>query len=194
MGKRVQLVLAVAVLALIGVVAWQMLRPSEPVYQGKRLSNWLADLDLGSGHSPEAATQAVRAIGTNSFPVLMRMLRAKDPLWKRGLIALSARQSLIELQISQADLVRCRAVQGYAALGPAAKETVAALIQVMDSEPRVEVRMDVAAALGAIGPGAKAAIPVLLKAAQDQNSELRKAALCALVNIERWDQGVSVRF
>lgn len=195
MGKRVQIALALLLVAVVGVVGWQMMRQPEPVYESRALSWWLADLDLESGRSPEKATQAVRAIGTNSFPVLMRMLCASDPLWKRGLIAFNARQSLIQLRISQADVVRYRAVQGYGALGAAAKDAVPSLIQIMDSEASVEVRSDVAAALSAIGPQAKAAIPVLLKAAGDKNPELRKSALFALTNIQRWDEGnVKIRF
>jgi HEAT repeat protein len=98
------------------------------------------------------------------------------------------------LRISQANVVRHRAVQGYGALGAAAKEGVAALIQIMDSEASVEVRLDVTAALGAIGPEARAAIPMLLKATKDQNPELRSRALFALVNIQRWDQGEPLGF
>jgi HEAT repeat protein len=192
MRKRVQIALAVLAVALLGVV-WQVLRPREPIYHGKVLSSWLADLDLESAHSPEKAAQAVRAIGTNGFPALIKMLCTKDPLWKRGLIAFNDRQSFIQLRISQADVVRYRAVQGYGALGAAGKGTVPALIQIIDSEPSAEVRSDVAAALGAIGPQARAAIPVLLKAAGDQNPTLRRNAIFALANIQRWDQGALVR-
>jgi Tfp pilus assembly protein PilV len=189
MRKRVQIAFAVFAVALLGVIAWQVLRQREPVYQGKVLSSWLEDLDLESAHSPEKATQAVRAIGTNGFPVLIKMLCTEDPLWKRGLIAFNARQSFIQLRISQADVVRYRAVQGYGALGAAAKDSVPALIQIMDLETSAEVRSEVAAALSAIGPQARAAIPVLMKAAADKNPALRRNAISALANIQRWDQG-----
>ena len=176
--------------ALLGVVVCQALRQREPVYQGKCLSSWLADLDLGSSCSPESATLAVRTIGTNGLPVLVTMVTTRDPLWKRGLITFNARQSVIQLRISEANVVRHRAVQGYGALGAAAKDAVAALIQIMDTEVSVEVREDVAAALGAIGPEAKSAIPVLLKATRDPNPELRRRALFALADIQRWDDGL----
>jgi hypothetical protein len=186
MRKPVKFRLAILLLVGAGALVWKTLHIEEPVYQGKRLSGWLADLDL-NGRSPDQARQAVRAIGTNSFPVLLRMLSTKDPLWKKFLIALSLKQSIIEFRFSQADVVRCRAVEGYAALGEVAKDGVPALIQMMDSEICVEVRIDTAAALGAIGPSAKAAIPALLKAAGDPNPELRKIAIFALMNIRRWD-------
>jgi HEAT repeat protein len=189
MGKRVRLALTVLAVAGLGVVAWRTLRQREPVYQGERLSSWLADLDLESTRSPEKALQAVRAIGTNALPVLMKMVCAEDPLWKRGLIAFNARQSFIQVRISPASLVRYHAVEGYSALGPAAKNAVDALIEVMKSGAGVEVRADVASALGAIGPEARQAIPVLWKAARGQNPELRQRAVFALGNIQLWDQG-----
>ncbi len=188
MRKRVQLTLAVLAFALFGLVAWQESYRKDPVYQGRRLSGWLADLDLESPGPPEPAIQAVRAIGTNAFPRLLEMLRAKDPFWRRALIAFDARQSFLQIRVSPASLTRDRAVEGYGALGPAAKESVSALIQVMESDASVEVRSDTASALGAIGPEAKPAIPTLWKAVQNGNPELRKRALLALSNIYRWDQ------
>jgi len=41
MRKRVKIALAVLLVAIAGVIAWQALRPRESVYQGKRLSLWL---------------------------------------------------------------------------------------------------------------------------------------------------------
>jgi HEAT repeat protein len=188
MEKRVGLALGVLA-ALIGVVAWQVLRPPEPVYGGERLSGWLADLDLNSAQSPLRATQAVRALGTNAIPALLRMLRAEDPLWKKGLIAFNARQGFVHLQISQAALLRYRAVDGFRVLGASAKDAVPALIGVMNSPADVEVRSSVAAALGAIGPAAAAAVPALLEAARTPNPQLRENAILALASIQGWDLG-----
>jgi hypothetical protein len=41
MRRRVYIALAVLLVMLAGVIAWQVLRLREPVYQGKRLSYWL---------------------------------------------------------------------------------------------------------------------------------------------------------
>jgi hypothetical protein len=41
MLKRVQIALAVVLVILAGVIGWQGLRLREPVYQGRRLSDWL---------------------------------------------------------------------------------------------------------------------------------------------------------
>jgi hypothetical protein len=174
-------------LLMILVVAGLGLRSfleREPSYEGKVLSTWLQDFDLESVRPPEKAKQAVRTIGTNSFPLLRRMLGATDPLWKKAVIALNAKQSFIQLPITEANVFRYRAVQGYRALGAAAKPEVGGLINLLDSNLSADVRSDVATALGGIGPEAKAAIPWLSKAALDQSSELRTSALSALANIQ----------
>jgi hypothetical protein len=41
MQERVYIALAVVLVTLAGVIAWQMLHLREPVYEGKRLSSWL---------------------------------------------------------------------------------------------------------------------------------------------------------
>src|SRR5271169_2879978 len=41
MLKRVQVALAVVLVTLAGVIGWQGLRLREPVYEGRRLSDWL---------------------------------------------------------------------------------------------------------------------------------------------------------
>jgi hypothetical protein len=184
--NRRGLVFALLFVVVVSGVTWQLLHQHEPVYQGKPLSGWLTDFDSASVQSSEKAVAAVRAIGTNSFPVLKKMLRTTDASWKKSLLAFNARQSLIQIRITPAGVIRYRAVEGYSALGAAAKQEVAALMDMMELEANAEVRSDVAAALGGIGPEAKPAIPLLMKAAQDQNQGLRHSALFALVNIQRW--------
>jgi len=49
MGTRLKVALVLAI-ALIGVIVWQVSQQREPVYKGKRLSEWLKALcGRGSG-------------------------------------------------------------------------------------------------------------------------------------------------
>jgi HEAT repeat protein len=151
------------------------------------MSQWLADLDPGSNQSHEKAQAALRQIGTNSFPVLLKMLRAKDSAWKTGLMNFENKHPRVRFHVAPASAVRQRAVQGYLALGSEARSTVPGLIEILKTEPSPQVRSTVAGALGSIGPEARAAIPELVKAAHDKNSELQQSAMVALSNIRAFD-------
>jgi hypothetical protein len=187
MGKRVQIALAVLVVAIAGVIAWQVMH-REPVYEGKHLSKWLADLAMEASPSQDEPACAVRAIGTNSLPWMMAMVRSTDPAWKRAVLAFNAKQRFIRIAVRPANVARFDAVQGYRVLGSAAKGSVPELIHLLETEPSPQVRSSIAQALGAIGPAARAAIPALRKAAQDNDKELRLNAAFALVNIEGWSE------
>jgi len=183
MRRRDAIGLSVFVAGVLCLVAG--LWPREPRYGGKSLTSWLADLDLESSHSPAQAEVAVRAIGTNAFPSLLKMLCTKEPAWERAVVAFERRQSVLRFRFTPASAVRYRAVLGYGVLGVAAKDNVPALIQVLTSENSTQVRASTAAALGCIGPAAQAALPALARAAGDTNPEVRRNALLALINIQR---------
>ena len=82
-GRAIALVVLLAVIAT--VVAFIALRPREPVYEGKRLSEWLRDLDDNTlaADSRNRAVDAVRQIGTNCVPTLVDMLQSSDSWLKR---------------------------------------------------------------------------------------------------------------
>src|ERR1035441_4196290 len=68
-------------LAAIIVIAFMTYAPRqrEPMYEGKRLSEWLPELDVGTWPrngviSP--ADQAIWNMGTNAFPRILRLLHA----------------------------------------------------------------------------------------------------------------------
>src|SRR5260221_14107658 len=90
--KKLRIALAFLVVALLGSLLWQILRhrEAEPVYQGRPLSFWLANaaepiIDI---ENPKPTLhQAMRSMGTNSIPALLRMRRANDPAWKLKLLA-----------------------------------------------------------------------------------------------------------
>lgn len=189
MGKRLAPVVAALAGVMVVIIFWQLLRQHEPAYGGKRLNAWLADLDLGASEPSQKAAEAVRAIrviGTNSFPWLIEMLRADESAWRRTAMDFNVSQNLIRLPVMPASLIRARAIEGYTALGPAAGEAVPGLIELMDSRNSPQVRAYTASALGRIGLGARAAIPILQKAAADRNADVSKSARLALANIQMW--------
>jgi hypothetical protein len=102
MQKRGQFALAVLLVAIGGVIAWQILRgrEHEPVYRGKRLSLWL---NYRTALKAQEAHDAVRQAGTNAIPTLLRMLRAKDSGLKVGLMNLVQRQRIITIDYTRAE-------------------------------------------------------------------------------------------
>lgn len=195
MRKRVAIAAGGFLLVILGTLGWRLLAPHEPVYGGKALSQWLACLDGNNpgSDSPVQAVIALRAIGPSAFPWLARMIRTTDPAWKQAVLNLNAKQSLIRFPLTPASTLRAEAVEGYTILGGLAARDVPNLIRMMESEPSPQVRCCIEAALGGIGPGAKAAIPVLEKSIGDPNPQVRRGALLALANIRMFAPGDVLR-
>jgi hypothetical protein len=97
MGQKRHILLAALLVAVLGGLAWLVLRPGEGelVYQGKPLSFWIERYasDRSKVERQEAEI-AVRHIGTNAIPTLLRMLQARDSALKLKLVALAKKHNL----------------------------------------------------------------------------------------------------
>ena len=171
MRKRVQIALALLLVAALGMVCWQVLGLREPVYQAKRLSLWLQGYNP-DGDSPEV-DEALRTMGTNAIPVLLENLQAKDSVLKVHLAAFG-------LHYTPAETRHLRAQKGLSALGAEASNAVPALIEIYQQNFASSAREAAANTLVEIGPAAKMAIPVLIKSAASTNSDVRAFALYTL--------------
>jgi len=157
MIKRPFVLLFVAVgIIVAGLTLLCFLSPREPVYQGKRLSVWLEGFDS----SYHEASQAIRAMGTNAVPWLIRELRHKDSAFKSRLMQLAGKQSLIKFDDRQTYRRRMRAIAACEALGPAAKRAIPSLTELFNN-PKLGVDDRAAFALARMGPEA---IPPLTQA------------------------------
>jgi hypothetical protein len=172
----------VLVFAFIGVSAWLLCGPhhpepvgrgkpltSEPLYKGKPLTSWLELYSLGPDRNFaehfKQANEAVRSLGTNAIPTLLRMLRTtgQDPV-----IAFERNH---------------RGAMGLQALGQAAGSAVPAVIQIYEARLSPSSERWSSYALGAIGPAAKEAIPALLRGATNANPQSRQNSLIALASM-----------
>jgi hypothetical protein len=92
--KRKQVLVIGAVCALVSAVVLiaSLNGPKEPEYQGKKLSEWIA-MPIKSGSTPGTSgvvgdaemAGAIRAIGTNGLPFLVRWVEYETPVWKLNL-------------------------------------------------------------------------------------------------------------
>jgi HEAT repeat protein len=169
---------AIALVVLSGVIAvatFFALRPREPVYQGKQLSEWLRDFDNGRG-SPgySGAEEGVRAMGTDCLPILMCELRAQDSPLLEKLVRLAGRQHWLKVSYTQRGTRRARAVSAFHALG---QRAIPALIQMLvpgESDRFESHYRDVGSALHAVGPSAAKAVSQLLT---NRNTLVRDRAM-----------------
>jgi HEAT repeat protein len=183
--KRVYTALAVLLVAIAGVIAWQVLRPQErePVYQGKRLAFWLYAAYSGHGRNGEGAEEAVRQAGTNAIPTLLRMLRAKDSALRVKATELARRQHLIDIEFTHAEGWNDAAVMGFHLLGSKAQSAVPALIEIANQNISSPSRNDAICALGMVGPSAKDALPSLLQWTTNADWKARLYSIGSLYEI-----------
>lgn len=160
---------------------------AEPKYQGRSLSKWLATYRDAGTDSPEEkrASEAVRAIGTNGIPDLLRMLTsddmqvqmdAKNGFSILGPIATPAVPALAKLLASTNEV---HLFMGAQALGEIGAPAFPALMQAMTNR-HYKVATQAYLAVGALGTNAKPAIPILLHDLQHPNHFYRERAADAL--------------
>jgi HEAT repeat protein len=194
MRKRAKIALGVLVAAVLVVMGWQVFRPQErePVYQGKPLSVWLQECRAdyrGPAHD------AVRQIGTNAIPTLLKMLTKKDSLVVSKLSDLWDRHIQDSPHLpgwfrhpswyeNRAWCLRGEALLGFDILGANAQQAVPALIAIYERNISPDDKAKTGYSLNAIGPEAqRMAIPSYLRAAASPDAWVRWVALLALSEV-----------
>ena len=187
-------------LCLLAVLATFVLlryvsRQSDPVYQGKSLSEWLTQLDTGTWPRSEIlpADEAIRHMGTNVFPRVEQLLRRRDSAFRSKVIKLFYMQSHGRLHIPTQKVYHHRAIAACYALGSAAKPLVPRVAEALNqmdpySQPFAEQW------LGSLGADADAAIPALVAILRDKKNPTRMFASDSLANIStnRWEEVLPV--
>jgi len=143
--------------------------PKEPAYQGRTLSQWISVYFSGySGYSPHAtleeenaAEQAIRTMGTNTFPVLIKWLSEDRP------------------NINQ----RSTVLQVFQILGEEGRPAAAALVELTKSTDK-EIRYSALDCLLAIKPEKEILMPVLVPLIHDPDKNIRFVAAENLVDLD----------
>jgi HEAT repeats len=186
-GNKGRILVVSFVIMVLALFTWQVMSPHEPVYEGKKLSVWLEAYAHAPGfgiglRSPEQmeADKAMRQIGTNAIPTLLKMLRFKNhPLndkiayWLKALHL--SREGYVHESVKHSE-----AAEAFRVLGPQVKEAVPELIKIYDENLSVESQSLLPEIFGSIGTASKEAIPTLIRMTQNTNVWVRNNAVFAL--------------
>jgi hypothetical protein len=151
--------------------------PDEPIYQGKRLTQWLLadaptredarDFQVFVKRHKQIA-EAVQAVGTNAIPTLLRLLRTTDSTSKTkllsawGALARSQVTFPIDIDYTSATFWIHAGRDGFSILDPKAQSAVPALVDIINQNISATSRSYTMEALAHIGPAAREAVPCLL--------------------------------
>jgi alpha-galactosidase len=178
--------LAVVAVAVVAGFLIQVLRPPDPSYHGKKLSEWLEEDNpqarygvrdyRGLGNHEEATAEAIQALGEKAIPPLLRMLGAKDSALKTIWVKLLEKQHVARIPYTLAETYQERAVTGFKALGSRAKSALPELSRLFYQTNSTWSAADV---LVAIGPES---LPVFRAGLTNQKEWVRWASAWGLGN------------
>lgn len=187
MNTRVRIAFAVAVIGATAFLMWRCAPPPDPVYHGKALSAWLREyakqpVSFYDGAPPQGeAVDAIRTIGTNAIPLLLRLTEARGSSvgWQIKKLVGGHFHWIDNPKNFSRHLAWC----GFQALGSSGQTAVPALTKLMD-DGDTETRRTAVVCLGYIGPAPRASVPALIRRVEaDGNVEVRSCAILSLGKI-----------
>jgi hypothetical protein len=166
----------------------------EPTYRGKTLTRWAEQFgsnnwrEGGSGPAGEART-AIRAIGSNGIPFLVRLVGTEESWTKRKLRTLLPLAWHDKLRLKdESGTARRIGAHGLAALGTNAPGAVPELIKIASTHPDEDGRDIAVLALRTLRHAAEPAIPFLIQCLTNESRIIRDDAAIALGFMHRQPQ------
>ena len=185
--KRLRLILLLLLVVIGVLLAFQLFENREPRYQGRSLTQWLEGYSDGvaSVDDPnlrgriDESRDAVRHIGTNAVPFLLKKLSARETPVERRLKKLAGSQSWIHFHFANR---RPLAYLGFHILGEEARGAAPALARLTRHRDR-EVRFFALESLQSLNLDAPALLPTLLQIIHDPDPDIRSIAAQILSNL-----------
>jgi hypothetical protein len=185
--------IAILLAGLVGIVGyyWLFAGDREPVYQGRKLSEWTQEVQMGydlDEYRPEPrfsgeGVAAIRAMGDECLPLAVKWLSPDpaDALKEKGLKLIESLNgklgwSLFDTQGFEPHDKSSDGLKLFVVLGSNAVPAIPHLARLMESTNEMEA-WHAATALGYIGP---AALPTFLNALNSSNRTTVHVAMSAL--------------
>ncbi|MDB6122076.1 MAG: hypothetical protein JWQ71_1069 [Pedosphaera sp.] len=169
---------------LLGVVVVYRCLFQEPAFRGKTLTYWLEKLDHetympSASHSNDpriiGPIRAIKEIGTNGMPTLIKLLNSKDTIGTCSLESFVHWLGWRSFHITKASEKRSLACNGFEVLGKEGMPAVPRLIQ-LTKTGNEDVRLDALECLISIKPNKDIMLPVLTELFNQSDTELTREA------------------
>jgi HEAT repeat protein len=179
--KKLWILLACGVALVLLLTLW---REREPRYGDRSLLQWIAIAqhpDNDPDYSKRDAEEAIRHIGTNAVPFLIKCIEYHERPWQTRLGALCSKlpekigEPLSGLVAGRGAQRQAAAFSGLSMLGPDAKSAIPALTNLIAAQPLLAD--DCISVLAEIGD---AGLPAILTMLTNQPNSMRRAAVFIL--------------
>ena len=185
MQKANRIALPILAIVICGFLAWRFWPQPEPTYKGKSLTTWLEYYAISGAVTEsmnEEAREAVRHIGTNGIPVLLRRLRAAPyPPLKAKLIHLAQKLELLRKDYHDEITLNAQGEFGFTVLGAVAMNAAPQLLVIYEQNISRYSQQCAGSSLVASGsPTAIMAIPLTIRRATNSHLSMRAHAIYML--------------
>lgn len=210
MNRRKETALSCAALLIAILVGALLFQPGEPEHEGRPLSHWLADLGMPNAQKRGEAEAAVKAMGADIVPHLIRRLDERDSSLGRRFSRLASKAPFVESKPPVYE-VHFQAAWACWLLDDKAHAAAPALVALLDQpnasfpvpqlvakylgEEAVQPLLDalphatfstktsIINALGSLRRAARPALPELLKLTTTRDRSLQQCAEDAILQI-----------
>ena len=157
MPKRRTILLACGLMAIAAAILVATSPDPEPSYRGRSLREWVSNAEW---HQPQAtqeeAKEAIRHIGSNAVPYLLKAIDYEPTAWNQALRTWFSQRSSgplmpVETWLFSSSRSADAATKAFMHLGPQAQCAVPQLIGLLNHPKSYETASRAAAILGSIG-------------------------------------------
>jgi hypothetical protein len=172
--RRLCWLIFIGVLVLVALIVVVVRPDGEPSYRGRSLSEWVGFLapSVEPTAAVKEAEEAIRHIGTNALPYLLKWIQYERPPWKNALNRVTGgRLGRYDLLLEYRNDIRARqALEAFREVGPQACKAIPQLIRLMNDPNRSATAQRAAIAIGHMGTNARPELPRFIGLVTDTNT------------------------